>query len=82
MEDIESYDRRNNLWRQTNMFEETGTNNLGVTWRAVGKKRDKTQLKRDVDKDGFFKLLNASLLQTGDQVIDVVSTKLEKEYLL
>lgn len=66
MEDIESYDRRNHLGRQTNILEETGPNNLGATWKTTAKKRDKTQLKREVDTTGFFKLLNASLLQTGD----------------
>lgn len=44
--------------------------------------RKKTLLKREIDNIGFFTLNHISLLQTADQVIDIIQTKIEKEFLL
>lgn len=43
------------------------------------KVRTNTVLHRDIDVNGYFILSRISLLQTADQVIDMISTKLEKE---
>jgi hypothetical protein len=43
------------------------------------KLRTNTVLHRDIDLNGYFILNRISLLQTADQVIDMISTKLEKE---
>jgi hypothetical protein len=47
--------------------------------KSPGIKKRSTVMSTDIHKQGCFTLSNVSLLQTADQIIDVISTKFEKD---
>ncbi len=85
IEGIEQYDKRLNYMRQNSQRDGSShcdQSHRGIAHTVVIRNRKKTLLKREIDKEGFFILKHISLLQTADQVIDVIQVRIEKEYLL